>query len=363
MKFLEVWFMKKVVFIPLIILIFIGTASASQVTDASQTVSHGGKLVQSSHPTSNSMSVYYIDVKGNDNYTGKNLKQAFRTIQKAINVGSGNICVIVGKGVYFENLVINKNVELVGNSSKNTVINGNNKSSCVWIKNSGDVQIEGLTLTNGKSSLGGGIRNQGTLTLEYSCVTANRANDGGGIYNEGTINIRGSTISNNRCGYNGGGIQNLNTAYIMRTNILSNTAEMGGGINSKGELQLYQSRVSNNKAEIGGGINNDHCVISVVSSYINENKATEGGGIYNNNGIFDIFVTQINSNNASCGGGISNYGLINMYYSTVTKNYASIRGGGIYNYSTIFKDISTTIVNNTIDNVNLNPVQPFPSKQ
>ncbi|ADZ09840.1 Polymorphic membrane protein Chlamydia [Methanobacterium lacus] len=353
----------KVVFIPLIILIILGTASASQATNASQTVNNGGKLVQSSNPTSNDLSVYYVDMKGNDNNTGKNLKQAFKTIQKAINVGSGNFCVVVAKGVYFENLVINKNVKLIGNSSKNTVINGNNKSSCVWIKNSGDVQIDGLTFTNGKSSLGGGIRNQGTLTLKYSCVTSNRANDGGGIYNEGTVNIRGSSISNNSCNYNGGGIQNLNTAYIMRTNILSNTAEMGGGINSKGELQLYQSRVSNNKAEIGGGINNDHCVISTVSSYINGNKAIEGGGIYNNNGIFDIFVTQINSNVASYGGGISNYGLINLHFSTVTKNYASIKGGGIYNYSSIFKDISTTITNNTIDNVNLNPVHNFPVNQ
>ncbi|UTB32250.1 MAG: pectinesterase family protein [Methanobacterium sp. ERen5] len=144
----------KLLFIPLIILIILGTASASQVTDVSQTMGHGSKLVQSSQPTSNDLSVYYVDVKGNDNNTGKNIKQAFKTIQKAINVGKGNFCVVVAKGVYYENLVMNKNVKLIGNSSKNTVVNGNNKSSCVWIKNSGDVQIEGLTFTNGKSFSG-----------------------------------------------------------------------------------------------------------------------------------------------------------------------------------------------------------------
>lgn len=352
----------KLVFLPLLFLIILGTASASHVTANSQDISHDTKYVKSSSPTSNSNNpaVYYVDVKGNDKNTGKSFNQAFKTIQKAIDVGNGNFQVMVAPGVYFENLVVNKNVKLIGNNSKNTVINGNSKGSCVWIKIYGDVQMEGFTITNGKSFQGGGIRNQGTLTLKDSCVTGNRADDGGGIYNEGTVNIRGSVISNNSCSYNGGGIHNLNTAYIMRTNIISNTAEIGGGINSKGELQLYQSKISSNKAKIGGGMNNDHCVVSIVESYLTENKATEGGGIYNNDGILDIFVTQINSNGASYGGGISNYGLIKMYFTTVTKNKASIKGGGIYNYAAVYRDSSTTINKNTKNDVYMNPVLLLP---
>lgn len=352
----------KILFIPLLVLILLGTASASHVTANSKLVGHDNNYIKSSPSTANqnTLTVYYVDINGNDKNNGKTSKNAFKTIQKAINMGKGNFQVMVAKGVYNENIVINKKVTLIGNSSKNTVINGKNQGSCVWIKSSGNVQIKEFTLTNGKSSLGGGIRNQGTLTLSDSIVTGNKADNGGGIYNENTVIIIGSKISNNHCSYVGGGIQNLNTAHITRTSIFSNTAEIGGGINSMGELQLYQSKIINNSAEIGGGLNNDHCVISIVESFINRNIATEGAGIYNNNGILDIFVTHINSNRASYGGGISNYGLIKLYFTNITKNYANIKGGGIYNYSTIYKDTATSIKNNTKDNVNLNPVIPLP---
>lgn len=351
----------KILFIPLMVLIILGTASATHAAANSELMSHDNNLIKSSPSTSdkNALTVYYVDTKGNDKNKGKTTKDPFKTIQKAIDTGKGNFQVVVAPGVYYENIKINKKVTLIGSSSKNTIINGKNRGSCIWIVNSVNVQIKGFTIKNGKSSLGGGIRNQGTLILNDSSVTNNNSDNGAGIYNEGTVTIRGSNISNNHCSYVGGGIQNLNTAYIMRTTIRSNTAEIGGGVNSMGEMQLYQSKILNNNAEIGGGLNNNHCVISIVESFINENRAIDGAGIYNNDGILDIFVTQINSNRASYGGGISNYGLIKLYFTKITKNHADIKAGGIYNYSTIYKDSKTSIKNNTKDNVYLNPVLPL----
>jgi|GEM_PF-1401868 len=347
----------KILFIPLLVLILLGTASASHVTTNSKLINHDNNYIKSSPSTSNqnTLTVYYVNIKGNDKSNGKTSTNAFKTIQKAINSGNGNFQVVVAPGVYTENIVINKNVTLLGKGSTNTIINGQTKGSCVWIK-SGNVQIMGFTLTNGKSTVGGGIRNQGTLILNDSIVTRNNAQNGGGIYNGGTVIIRGSNISNNHCSYVGGGIQNLNTAYIIRTTIHSNKAEIGGGVNSMGEMQLYQSKILNNTAELGGGLNNNHCVISILESVINNNKATDGGGIYNNNGIIEIFVSQINSNWASYGGGISNYGLIKLYFTKINNNHANIKAGGVYNYSTMYKDVKTSIKNNTLGNVYLNPV-------
>src|SRR5262249_45366878 len=66
------------------------------------------------------------------------------------------------------------------------------------------VEIAGLTIANGNTTLGGGIYNQGNLTVTNSTFSGNSAGGGGGVYNFGMLTVSNSTLSDNSA-HNGGG--------------------------------------------------------------------------------------------------------------------------------------------------------------
>jgi hypothetical protein len=65
-----------------------------------------------------------------------------------------------------------------------TTIAGNNTSFRIFfVSGTGNLTLQGLTITGGNAVAGGGIANlEGTLTLNHSAVTGNTAGFGGGIY-------------------------------------------------------------------------------------------------------------------------------------------------------------------------------------
>jgi hypothetical protein len=82
---------------------------------------------------------YIISINGKGNYT---------SIQKAINNASDNDTIFVSKGTYFENIKINKPLELIGEDKNTTIINSN--GSGIVINISADyVKISGFTIMNG----------------------------------------------------------------------------------------------------------------------------------------------------------------------------------------------------------------------
>ena len=79
-----------------------------------------------------------VDINGQGNYS---------TIQNAIdNANSGDI-IQVWSGIYYENLKINKQITLIGNSSINTIVNGSGKDDVIFIT-ANNVKITGFTITN-----------------------------------------------------------------------------------------------------------------------------------------------------------------------------------------------------------------------
>ena len=97
-------------------------------------------------------------------------------------------------------------------------ISGSDSVRALSVGAGGNVDLEEVTITNGRSSAGpasagtgpegGGIRNAGTLRLRGVVVTGNIADQGnfsqypsgygGGIFNAGTLTITDSTISGNK---------------------------------------------------------------------------------------------------------------------------------------------------------------------
>lgn len=281
----------------------------------------------------------YVSINGNDNNNGLTTGKAKRTIQNAINTAKSGDIIKIAPGTYKENIKINKSIQIIGNNLSTTIINGNQKTSCIKILEGFRVTIKGLTITNGKGSvMGGGINNEGILNLNTVKITTNTAEHyGGGIFNDGKLIMINSTITNNN-------------------------ASIGGGIMTQNEMEIYKSTISANTAELGGGIHNDGSELSVSSSVLTKNIANTGGAIYNNGGILNLYnIVKIMDNHASTGGGIGNYGLIYMYSSKITNNIATKYGGGIYNYATVYGDNNSSLTANRPDDIKGDPIKPFPT--
>ncbi|AXV38358.1 MAG: hypothetical protein CIT01_09175 [Methanobacterium sp. BRmetb2] len=293
----------------------------------------------------------------------KSAPNAYISITDGItNVDIGKT-VYVADGTYNEDIVINKDLNLVGQSLNTRV--GRFGGRPVTI-NSCTVTITNFTIQNGylfgDSVRGGGIYNQmGDLTLNHCILDNNMLSGwdmenggtayGGGICNEmGLLTLNYCTLNNNRTGTDGasygGGIYNNGTLIInnstLQGNQITNSCDLGtysigygGGIYNEGDLIIFNSIIQGNYNYIDG---------------LYETTAlARGGGIYNNGNLIITYSTiQGNFNYANgyyssgsaYGGGIYNDGALTIAYSTIQNNNnflngdATIKhGGGIYNAS------------------------------
>ena len=180
----------------------------------------------------------------------------------------------------------------------------------------GDLTIEGLTITGGRAASGGGngggiFSSGGTLTLTDSAVVGNVAangsggasglmtggsgrsgGDGGGIFAEGTnVVLTNSTVAENAAGRGGGG------SFGVISGGRGGAGGSGGGLFvADGSLTLISSTVSGNASGNGGA--------GSYGYFSGGNGASggDGGGIFADNATVSIYNSTI-SNNVSGGGG------------------------------------------------------------
>ena len=81
----------------------------------------------------------YVDSKGTKEYT---------SIQEAIDNAPENYTVFVYAGTYYENIYINKSVDLKGQDKLTTIIDGNNTDDVIFVDEGGRVNISGFTIQN-----------------------------------------------------------------------------------------------------------------------------------------------------------------------------------------------------------------------
>lgn len=73
----------------------------------------------------------------------------YNSIQQAIDEMSGDIrCIYVYEGIYYEHIVINKTVKLIGENKEKTIIDGNYTSDVIFIEEDGHLNISGFTIRN-----------------------------------------------------------------------------------------------------------------------------------------------------------------------------------------------------------------------
>ena len=259
----------------------------------------------------------------------------YTSIQSAINDAASGDTITAEAGTYYENLIIDRNINLIGAGKDITIINGQQRGSVITIIPGVTVTITGFTITNGKAEAGGGIfNNGGTLTLQNSTVTGNKVFSdtttafGAGIYNRGSLTLQNSQVSGNSMlslDNRGGGIYNDGGSVILQNsqitgNIGNGGSSIGGGIhNFRGNVLLQNSQITGN-------------TLSAAYSFF-----CAGAGIYNEGNV-TILNSQITGNSLSAYEG--------FFHS----------GGGIYNLGSVYSDYISSVNGNTPDNVYLNSI-------
>ena len=196
--------------------------------------------------------------------TGDN---SFNSIKEAINYASNGDTVYIKAGIYTEtDILIDKDITIIGHNRNTTILQASYISRAFagrifTINEDTQVEISGLTLSNGASDhFGGGILSKGDLKL---------------------VNI---TIKNCYAEAPGGGIAVIGgTCEMVNTKIIDNMSESeGGGIYlNTANMQIHKSEISSNKSKFwGGGIKSDDAALNISNSIIAENRAKGGGGIY-----------------------------------------------------------------------------------
>ena len=266
-------------------------------------------------------STVYVNATGSDSNLGT-IDSPFQTINKGMSSVDDNGTVKIANGNYTGvgnvNLTISKNMTIVGQSQKGTVINGTGTNWVFNISSGFNVTIQNLTITNATATNGGAIWNEGTLNVKGCTFTNNTAtrnnndNDGGGaIYNTGTItNMSGCTFTGNNASRLGGALVNYRGTInnISGCTFTSNKAIAAGAIyNYGGTITTINNCTftGNTAVNIGGAISiYQSGIISNVIGCIFANNTAEtmdGGAIivWNGGNLNTVHYSSFVNNTAN----------------------------------------------------------------
>ena len=187
-----------------------------------------------------------ISAKANPNII--HVPTDYPTIQDAINHATSGDTIFVHKETYYENVVINKSISLIGEDRNLTIIDGGGTENVIHLE-SGDVYISGFTIQNG----GKGLYDSG--------IFIDHASDNN--------NISHNTIANSSNG--------ICLSYSLRSTIFDNTVS-----NCKYGISLYSS--NNNEIYGNNALDNKYGIAfySSDNNKIHDNNASLNmiNGIY-----------------------------------------------------------------------------------
>jgi fibronectin-binding autotransporter adhesin len=308
--------------------------------------------------------------------------QVFTTVQAAVDAAGGGEEIRVAASTYADIhqrdgitqvVYISKTVAVRGGYTTTngfagppdpvanpTTLDAGGQGRVVYITGTVPVTLEGLRLTNGSiSGGGGGIRAVNARPVISGCqVCSNDASSGGGIslgYSDDAV-LTGNQIYSNTATFNGGGVNlwHCGDATLTDNRVYSNTASQDGGgvvIGYSSNSTLVSNEVCSNKADAGGGVYVFYSPDArLTDNGIHGNMADDGSGggacFLASNGAA-LTGNEICDNEARYdGGGIRLFGSGNatLAGNEVCCNSAAGNGGGIHLWSAI----SITLDANTV---------------
>jgi parallel beta helix pectate lyase-like protein len=245
---------------------------------------------------------------------------AYPTIQGAISAASSSDSILVGPGIYDENLDMQgKRLALISEIGvAATIVDGGQRGSVVLMQGGG--VLEGFTLRNGRAQDGGGIyiANSSGTVIRNNVIAKNFAGftldsgRGGGIAVVDATNvlIEGNTIQDNHAAYAGGGLFELSLqgGVEFRGNLIkANTAYVAGGGAATAATDIIGNVIVNNTAGNGGaGLWCEGGLIesnTVVGNY-HDNFFVQPAGILGGNATIVRNLVVHNTGRGGSGAGI-----------------------------------------------------------
>jgi CSLREA domain-containing protein len=230
-----------------------------------------------------------------------------------------------------------------GTGANLLTISGNNQSSIFRTNTNAIGAVDGVKITAGHvSGGGGGIANLGRFALMDSVLSQNSAEyRGGGIYNNAVMTISNTVLMNNDALSGGGGI--LNEYEFAKMTITSSTVRDNsgpGGIVNSGALTISNSTITGNDAGIGTtAFGNQNSTLTIINSTIANNSNTRpsgiGGGISNDGSAVFLLNVTVTGNSVTStlpyggGGGVCNS--TQNYPGTITARNTIIANNNAVN--------------------------------
>ena len=219
-------------------------------------------------------------------------------------------------------LIATRRIIIDASDLPNRITVSGNNASRVFHVTSGNLEINGVKLSNGFTSGGGAnlrIEGEASVSMKNSTLHNGIAlGSGGAIWLEyfAQLTLDHCNVSNNVSAGSGGGIFAGN--YFPRTTITNSLIERnvsfgsGGGIYNRGHLTLNSSSVANNYCEGDGGGVYSH-------------------GVYGANkyGSLTVINSTFFGNAADGSGGGLTYGGATLNHCTISRNTAGVSDGGI----------------------------------
>ena len=244
-------------------------------------------------------SPYTVNVNNQDSYPlmqpydlVKNLDADlfYVTIQSAVSASETEEghTIYVPSGIYYENLVIDKGISLIGENKQTAMINGKFAGDVVTIM-ADNVKLSGLTIRDSEPTLGRGVYAWSTSNISDLVITNNYY----GIFIE---NSNDCTISGNLVANNTHGIFSSNSSHIdISANNVSSNSGFGTMLVSSVNCSIEANSVSNNSHGI---------------YFCNSKNSTVYGNNFLNN-THGVYLDCDNENNKIYGNSLSDnfYGI------------------------------------------------------
>ena len=169
-----------------------------------------------------------VDDDGEGDYT---------SIQDAIDNATEGDTIEVREGTYFENVVVNKSIDLVGDSRDSVIINGSGIGNVVTIESDG-VNLSGFTLTGSGTQLKAGV----IIRANFTRVSWNQC-----YGNSQGINLeqaQNNTVMNNICKNNSN--DGIWVIYMSHNNVIAENDCNHNGIGIMSTAFSDNNTISNN---------------------------------------------------------------------------------------------------------------------